>query len=79
MRSPSLRPPTRLLEIVLVSGIVTGGAACSSQQAYSAGQVWQRNECQKMPDATSRSRCLEAAGMSAEAYRREADAAKAER
>lgn len=57
----------------------TGLAGCTAEQAYSSGQSWQRNECQKMPDAGSRSRCLEAAGLSADAYRRESEAAKAAR
>ena len=28
--------------------------ACSSQQAYNAGQAWQRQECNKINDAVNR-------------------------
>lgn len=62
-----------------IAALCVALVGCTAQQAYSTGQAWQRNECQKMADATARSRCLEAAGLSGEAYRREAEAAKAAR
>jgi hypothetical protein len=59
------------LGLVVAASVVLSG--CSSHQAYASGQAYQRNECQKLPDAGSRSRCLQAAGLSAQAYRREAE------
>jgi hypothetical protein len=52
-------------------------AGCSSWQAYAAAQTWQRNECYKINDAQERSRCLSSASTSYEAYRRQAEAARA--
>ena len=34
---------------------------CTSEQAYSGGQAWQRNECNRLPDSMERTRCLERA------------------
>jgi hypothetical protein len=53
--------------------------ACSSQQAYGAGQAWQRQECNKLPDAAERSRCMASASTSFEDYQRQATAARADR
>jgi hypothetical protein len=52
-----------------------GLAGCTTQQSYAVGQTWQRNECQKLPDAQERGRCLASAATSYEEYRRQADAA----
>jgi hypothetical protein len=51
-------------------------AACSSQQAYGAGQAWQRLECSKINDAQERSRCMASSSTSYEEYKRQAEAAK---
>jgi hypothetical protein len=50
--------------------------ACSSQQAYSIGQTWQRNECYKIGDAAERKRCLDSHSTSFDEYKRQADAAR---
>lgn len=47
---------------------------CSSQQAYGAGQAWQRNECYKLEQLNDRNRCLQQAGRPYEDYQRESDA-----
>jgi hypothetical protein len=49
---------------------------CSSQQAYGAGQAWQRQECARISDAQERSRCMASASTSYEDYKRQAEAAK---
>lgn len=46
-------------------------AGCSDQQYYAAGQAWQRERCQGIPDLDARERCLAAAALSYEAYQRE--------
>ena len=51
-------------------------ACCSSQQAYGAGQAWQRMECSKINDAQDRSRCMASTNTSYEEYKRQAEAAK---
>jgi hypothetical protein len=50
--------------------------ACSSAQLYATGRNAQRTECMKQADATARDRCLKDAGMSHDAYEKEADAAR---
>ncbi len=52
--------------------------ACTSQQVYGAGQTWQRNECNRIPDTAERSRCLKSAATSYEEYRQQKSAAGAE-
>ena len=50
-------------------------AACSSEQLYATGRNAQRAECLKQADGTARDGCLKDAGMSHDAYKKEADAA----
>lgn len=50
--------------------------ACSTQQAYGAGQAWQRSECNKINDAQERNQCLTRTDTSYEAYKRQEKAAK---
>jgi hypothetical protein len=51
--------------------------ACSSQQAYGAGQAWQRQECNKINDTQDRARCMASASTSYDDYKRQSEAAKA--
>jgi hypothetical protein len=48
-------------------------SACSAEQAYYAGQTWQQNECNKIPDSHERERCLGRAGGSYESYKRQTE------
>jgi hypothetical protein len=50
-----------------------GLAGCSWQQAYSAGQEWQRNACNRLLEQTERERCLSSSSMSYDDYRRRSD------
>jgi hypothetical protein len=61
------------LFVTLVAAILS---ACSSDQLYAAGRNAQRAECLKQADSAARDRCLKDAGMSHDAYQREADAAR---
>lgn len=47
-------------------------SGCSWQQAYSAGQEWQRNACNRLAEHTERERCLSNADMDYDDYRRRA-------
>jgi len=51
-------------------------SGCSSEALYAAGRNAQRAECMKQSDALVRERCLKDAGMTHDAYKKEADAAR---
>lgn len=44
---------------------------CTREQAYGAGQAWQRQECSRIPDKAEYDRCVRNADLSYDAYRRE--------
>ncbi len=52
---------------------------CSSQQLYSSGQSWQRQECHKLPDVAERNRCMASASTSFDDYQRQAAAARGQK
>jgi hypothetical protein len=56
--------------------IVAALGGCSSQELYSTGQGWQRNECRKLPDAQERERCMASTSLSFDDYQRESAAAR---
>lgn len=60
--------------LVLAAAVLWG---CSSQQLYGSGQAWQRIECNRMPDAEQRKRCLDSSALSFDEYQRQAGAARA--
>jgi hypothetical protein len=45
--------------------------ACSAEQMYAAGQGWQRNQCEHLPDKAGRDQCMEKANTSYGQYQRE--------
>ena len=51
-------------------------AGCSTEQAYDAGQNWQRQGCATINDAQERSRCLASTNQRYEDYKKETDALK---
>ena len=57
-------------------GVAAGLTACSAQQTYGVGQGWQRAECNKLPDAEQRQRCMASAAMSFDEYQRQSSPAK---
>lgn len=63
-------------KLALVLLLVGAGQGCSTQQAYSAGQAWQRQECNKIQDAQDRSRCMDSTQTSYEDYKRQSEAAR---
>jgi hypothetical protein len=62
--------------ITALFAICIAQSGCSSEQLYAVGRQAQRNECMKQTDQTSRSRCLQDAGMSHDTYEKESNAAR---
>lgn len=58
------------------AGLALLFVGCSSQQLYSTGQAWQRNECQRIIDTQERSRCMQSTARSFDDYQKEVAAAK---
>jgi hypothetical protein len=58
------------------AAIMSVASGCTWQQAYSAGQGWQRNACNRLVEQVERERCLSNSNMSYEDYRRQTDGAK---
>lgn len=52
--------------------ILLSVAGCSTQQLYSTGQSWQRQECLRLPDLAERDRCLRSTARSYDEFRAEA-------
>ncbi|HEY9193633.1 MAG TPA: hypothetical protein VIO81_12235 [Methyloversatilis sp.] len=59
-------PALAMLATLLSSG-------CSARQAYETGQAWQRNHCDRIVDFEERRRCLEAADVPYDSYRRQTE------
>jgi hypothetical protein len=58
------------------AAILSIASGCTWQQAYSAGQTWQRNACNRIVERIERERCLSNASMSYEEYRRQTEVTK---
>jgi hypothetical protein len=56
-----------------IAVILPVAPGCTWQQAYSAGQQWQRNACNRLIEQTERERCLRNANMPYEDYRRQSE------
>lgn len=52
---------------------VWGLSACSSQQAYTAGQAWRQNQCNALTNMDERRRCMNEADQSYESYQKGVD------
>jgi hypothetical protein len=53
------------------AAILSVASACTWQQAYSGGQTWQRNACNRLVEQTERDRCLRNADLPYKEYRRQ--------
>jgi len=64
--------------ILTLTALITAShlSACSSQQAYGAGQAWQHHTCNRISDMQERNRCLSSANRSHDDYQRESEAVK---
>ena len=56
---------------IIVLALVLAG--CSGEQAYNAGQNWQRNQCTRLPDKAEYDRCMASANASYDSYKRETE------
>lgn len=63
---------SRILAIVVTVTMVTT-TGCTTQQLYTTGQSWQRNQCTRLMDQQERERCLANAGASYETYKKQSD------
>jgi hypothetical protein len=59
--------------VLITVAISVAGSGCTAQQAYYAGQTWQRNECSKIADSTERERCMGSTNTSYETYKRQTE------
>jgi hypothetical protein len=66
----------RLYGLVCYSLAIVVTTGCTTQQAYSTSQEWQRNQCNRIVDNVERSRCIEQINMPYSDYKRQADALK---
>ena len=64
----------RLTGLIGIAAALLSVTGCTWQQAYSAGQTYQRNACNRLIEQTERERCLSNTNMTYENYRRQADA-----
>ncbi len=68
--------PRRISTIGIVATLLIAGTGCTTQQLYSTGQAWQRNECSRMMDQQERNRCLSSTSTSYEAYKQQSGSRK---
>jgi len=66
----------QFVALAATASIAFSLAGCTWQHAYSAGQEWQRNACNRLIEPTERERCLSNNSMSYDDYRRSTDAQK---
>jgi hypothetical protein len=58
----------------LALALSLAATGCTWQTAYNAGQQWQRNACNRLPDSLERERCLRSADLTYDDYRNRVDA-----
>jgi hypothetical protein len=62
--------------IGVAAAILSVASGCTWRQAYSSGQAWQRNACNRLIEQTERERCLRNADLPYDEYRRQTEGAK---
>jgi hypothetical protein len=55
----------------LLAALVSG---CTAEQAFNAGQGWQRNQCSHLPDKAEFDRCMSNTSVTYDAYKRQTEA-----
>ena len=63
----------RILTAVIVAHTLTVATGCATNQLYSTGQAWQRNQCTRRVEQQERERCMANAGASYETYKKQSD------
>ncbi|MBS0496072.1 MAG: hypothetical protein JSR51_00275 [Proteobacteria bacterium] len=64
---------SRILATAAATAALTVATGCATQQLYSTGQAWQRNQCTQLVDQQERERCMTNAGASYETYKKQSD------
>ena len=64
---------SRILAAAVATAALTVATGRATQQLYSTGQAWQRNQCIQLVDQQERERCLANAGASYETYKKQSD------
>ncbi|HMN78939.1 MAG TPA: hypothetical protein PKA20_03305 [Burkholderiaceae bacterium] len=64
----SMRPVG--MSVVCAAVVAALAAGCTSDRLYAAGQQWQRNECNRLPERDAQQRCLERASVARDDYER---------
>ena len=64
---------SRILTAAIATAALAVATGCTTQQLYSTGQSWQRNQCTRLVDQQERERCLANAGASYETYKKQSD------
>jgi PBP1b-binding outer membrane lipoprotein LpoB len=62
-----------MLRLSLSLALATLLAGCSTEQAYTAGQGWRKNQCYQLTNPQDRQRCLKEADQSYDSYQKEAE------
>ncbi|TXI18017.1 MAG: hypothetical protein E6Q62_07625 [Nitrosomonas sp.] len=60
-----------IVAILTISAVIQPG--CSTQQLYTTGQAWQRNQCHTLIDQPERERCLNNASTAYETYKKQTE------
>jgi len=58
---------------IAIAVAAAAAVGCTTQQAYSSMQAWQRNECNRQVEQTAREQCLARTSMSYDDYKRRTD------
>lgn len=64
---------SRILTAAIATAALAVATGCTTQQLYSTGQSWQRNQCTRLMDHQERERCMANAGASYETYKKQSD------
>jgi hypothetical protein len=57
-------------QLALLAAVLSGLAACTSEQLYGNAAGWRENECMKILDTPRRERCLKEADRSYDEYQK---------
>jgi hypothetical protein len=59
-----------VVSALLAAWLISG---CTTQQAYSTAQAWQRNQCGKLPDKADFDRCMSQTQTTYESYKQQTE------
>ncbi len=59
----------KLIFISILMLMAMSLAGCTAEQAYGAGQAWQRNQCSRLPDKADFDRCMKKTDTTYDSYK----------